>query len=304
MKNFLIKLFLVNLIGIFSLSPVCLAAVNLPWETTFNCPESNQTDWFNANPYSVNCDGLGVYGGWCAGPDEPPCTPPKMGEQITQEANYSGGGGGRGQRHWKGDDVNDCSGGLSLTLSQQTPELWMRWYMRYPEGLKWSNLISEKWFHFDLSTQNHIWEFHYYRVGIFASYAGGNDYESSVDKGWQYIMNGSTGDGRWHCYEGHIKMDTNSSDGIAQFWVDGELLVNNKTADLGTKGGWQQILMGSNNNKLDNGKFVPIDFDDFKIVDSSYTGWQYDAQGNEMIGPITSFSDITPPAAPSGVSVS
>lgn len=53
------------------------AAVDLPWSTTYNCPEWNQTQG------GLSCNGLQkALDGTCQG----------QGEQITQSANYPGGG--------------------------------------------------------------------------------------------------------------------------------------------------------------------------------------------------------------------
>ena len=102
------------------------AAVDLPWSTTYDCLEWDQSQG------SPSCDGLALGGGWtCEG----------LGEQITSDANYPNGAGGKGQRHWKGDGIdNVTSGGLSLAFQTPQKELWIRWYMRYEEGFKWSYL--------------------------------------------------------------------------------------------------------------------------------------------------------------------
>src|SRR3972149_10751908 len=87
---------------------IAMAAFTLPWTTTFNC-----ADWPNYSA-TLNCDGIGkgladsiTYGQttyW---------------EQVTADANYPGGGGGKGQRHWMGDgnypNTAPATGGMSWT---------------------------------------------------------------------------------------------------------------------------------------------------------------------------------------------
>ncbi len=59
-------------------------------------------------------------------------------EQITTEANHSSGGGSKGQRHWLGDGVNVNSGGTAVEFTTGQTEIWIRWYMRFQTGFKWS----------------------------------------------------------------------------------------------------------------------------------------------------------------------
>ena len=90
--------------GMFLLLPnIASAAINLPWSTTYNCP-----DWAQSNGlYNVNCDGLTGFGDWTCNNGDGTIRE----EQITAAANYPSGGGGKGQRHWLGDGVNNISGG-------------------------------------------------------------------------------------------------------------------------------------------------------------------------------------------------
>ena len=72
---------------------ISLAVVNLPWSSTYNCNE-----WKTSDGQNPNCDSLWEGGGWTC--DNGDGTYKE--EQITATANYSGGGGGKGQRHWLG----------------------------------------------------------------------------------------------------------------------------------------------------------------------------------------------------------
>ncbi len=69
----------------------------------------------------LNCDGLSQNGEWT--------TTNGSREEITSAANYSGGAGGSGQRHWIGDTMGGSggsgSGGLLVQFTSQ-PEVWIR----------------------------------------------------------------------------------------------------------------------------------------------------------------------------------
>src|SRR5688572_8689538 len=235
------------------------AAITLPWSTTYNCPEMVQgTAPWNAYP-AVLCDGIESYGGWTAN---------GQGEQITSAANNPTGGGGRGQRQWNCDGQNCNSGGTSVTFSSSKTELYIRWYMRYQLGYTWSGGqpgYDKVWY---LSTTdgggstipepagNNQWNFH-------ADASGGN--YLPVGSGWAASQGGSTGDGLFHCYEIHMKMNTSGqNNGVGQYWIDGVskgILTNINYG--GTA--WTGTLIGSNQNAPANGGNRAVDFDDIAI---------------------------------------
>lgn len=170
--------------------------VDLFWSTTYDCDEWTQSQ---GDP---NCDGLAFYGGWTCNGDE---------EQITSAANYPGGNGGKGQRHWVGDGVNQNSGGLKKEFSFVQSELWIRWYMRYESGFQWNPLGYDKWLYIDVGDNDAVIPQWYGsdKVNIHSAVYGndGQNHPSPEGNGWNTIMNGPTSDGQFHCYEIHIEMD-------------------------------------------------------------------------------------------------
>ena len=262
------------------------AAVDLPWSTTYNCPEWDQTQG------SPSCDGLQkALDGTCQG----------LGEQFTQSANYPGGGGGKGQRHWEGDGTNIQSGGTVLYFKAPQKELWIRWYMRYEKGFKWSTLSYDKWLYINTGAQSKdvIPEFHGSN-GISLIAQGTPDYYqvSTNNRGWQSIY-GSQSDGSWFCVELHIKMDTNGKDGIGRLWLNGELIASNTAVNWSggnttARQGWIRFIIGSNQKSPSNGRPMYLDFDDFYITNTRPSN--RDAHGNYFIGPIGSTSN--PPTEP------
>ena len=261
------------------------AAVDLPWSTTYNCPEWNQTQG------GLSCNGLQkALDGTCQG----------QGEQITQSANYPGGGGGKGQRHWQGDGTNSNSGGTLLNFNSPQKELWIRWYMRYEKGFKWSSLSYDKWLYINTGAQGKdcIPEF-YGSNGISVGAQGTpNPHQVFANKGWQAIY-GSQSDGSWFCVEIHIKMDTNGSNGIGRLWLNGELIASNTAVNWSggnstARQGWTRFLIGSNQKSPSNGRPMYVDFDDFYVTNTRPSN--RDAHGNYFIGPIGSGSN--PPTEP------
>ena len=240
------------------------SAVNLPWSTTYNCPE-----WTQSNGLSnVNCDGLAGHGGWVATDNSG-----SYEEQITSAANYPGGSGGRGQRNWKADGYDNNSGGLKINFNSPQSELWIRWYMRYELGFQWDPLLMNKILYLDPG-QIHavIPEFYGQEMNIAKSKSPNNQL-STGGQGWNAIMaNGGTdargnkmSDGQWHLYEIHIKMDTNGANGIAEFWVDNVQTLYYNNSDYGTAQGWSTVVFGSNQLWPANGKAMYVDFDDIVI---------------------------------------
>jgi hypothetical protein len=273
------------------LAPAAEAAVTLPWSTTYNCPDWTQSDW---SP--VGCDGLGVHGGWTC--DNGDGTVRE--EQITAAANYPGGVGGRGQRHWKGDGINNVSGGMRIVFESPQSELWIRWHMRYERDLEWNTLVQDKILYIDVGTHPFL-IFGYQWSDEVGFNADGNPYYSGTGKGWNTIMiNGTTdargnkmSDGQWHLYEIHIRMDTNGSNGVGEAWIDGIQRVSGQDMDFGGqagKAGWSVVAVGENNNRLTTTRCMYVDFDDFAIRTTGPIG---------PVGP----ADTTAPAAPSNLTV-
>jgi len=231
--------------------------------------------------------------------------------QTTAAANYPGGGGGYGMRSWKGDGSNVLSGPIKVEFPSPQKEFWVRWYERWENGARWSDGYPG----YTKSL--------YLRTGGWASsYAGfyGNGYRiynqgsvgvypSSSSGGWSTVYPGGVSDGSWHSYEVHMKMDTNSSDGIGRIWVDGKLVsnvtnVNWSNGDSASKNGVTWFDFQNNQASLANGRVIYVDTDDMVVYTS--TPPNRDASGNPYIGPIGGSgggggtpSDTTAPSVPS-----
>lgn len=262
---------------LFGLAKSSLAAVSLPWSTTFDC-----NDW--TQPNTMNCDGMYMYGSWT-------CLSGTAVDQINSTGNYSGGAGGKGHIYYLGNGNENNSGSIGVNLNTGVGEFWMRAYTKYSPLITWSNLMWQKWFYI---TGN--------GTAIIPELGGGggghtNDFNIGTNVnnfitgyGWNYF-----GDGNWHCVEVHIARNTATSspyNGVIQTWIDNVLVQDLSNANLGTSTTtWSTFHWGSNSNSLSSAGCLPVYYDDIAI---SSTG---------RIGPIETSPDITPPAAPSGLSV-
>ena len=277
--------------GLIVLAPqTATAVVNLPWSTTYNCPDWKQSD--GLYPPAINCDGLTGYGAWT--------TTDGREEQIGAAANYPSGAGGKGQRHWLGDPAANNSGGTKIEWISPQPEIWIRWYMRFQNGFEWNPQLGEyKILYVDVGTARHViigFRPNNDRLGIVVN---GNPFDSPDGSGWNTIMaNGGTdargnktSDGLWHLYEIHMKMDTNGADGIVEWWVDGARRLYRTDVNFRTHSGWSYMAIGENHAWSGNGPAAfYVDYDDIAIRTTGPIG---------PVGP----ADTLAPAAPSNLTV-
>ncbi|NTW27246.1 MAG: hypothetical protein HGA36_02910 [Candidatus Moranbacteria bacterium] len=313
MKTKILKLFFLLAI-FFALSNFARAAISFDsngrWETTFNCPE-----WIQNN--ALSCDSLDLFGSWFT-------TMENKGSQITASANNPLGVGG-GFRHWIGDYIqnavnisNDNSGPIGPEFPSPQQELWIRWYLRFEEGMAWDDATYTgtklyPYYHkllyiYSAGTTQVIPGFVISDNMALTAQATSNYYQVATPSGsgdWNRINGGNTGDGEFHLYEVHIKMDTNQTDGVGEFWIDGALVASNYAVDWSdgdafAKQGWEYIKIGNNQAWSHNNRAVYEDFDDIVIYNT--TPPNLDTNGNPFIGPI-GYGDMTPPSVPSNLSV-
>ncbi|MCJ7816956.1 MAG: hypothetical protein MUP55_03815 [Candidatus Aenigmarchaeota archaeon] len=285
------KLTAVIFITIFfiSVTPV-FAAVNLPWSTTFNCADwGGSAAGFDA---TLTCDGLERGGRWG--------TAGGTWDSITAAANYSGGAGGKGFRHWIGDGVNSQGSGIKITFPSSVDEFWLRWYMRYETGFNWQSISYQKVWYINIGHPNCVcWEpIGWNGTRLALLYNGANTPYGGA--GWDTWYAGGaigpsghrTSDGGWHYFEIHLKKEVAGGDGVYDYWFDGVLadhrtnvVFNSGGASVGV--GWDHMVI-DNNRYPSNGRDMYNDFDDLAV---STTG---------PIGPISTGPDTTPPTRSNG----
>jgi len=238
--------------------------ITLPWSTTYNCLEMVQgTAPWNLYPAPL-CDGIRSYGAW---------TSNGQGEQITSAANNPSGSGGRGQRQWDCDGNNCNSGSTIVSFASPQPELYIRWYMRYQAGYTWAAGAPQydKVLYIRDSTQtmNSIPEFYSNNWNMFSQVDSNH---MIANMGWAFTQGGSVGDGVFHCFEVHIKTDTNGGNGIGEFWFEGVQKGSITNINYGRTPGWVSVEIGENQNSPANGRNAYVDFDDIAISNTGRIG--------------------------------
>src|SRR5687767_13479403 len=78
------------------------------WETTFNCPDWNQSMGLTDGAVCSAGDGIAGHGDFAS-------TSGNV-DSITTAANNPSGGGGKGLRHIRGYGANNGGGGLKISL--------------------------------------------------------------------------------------------------------------------------------------------------------------------------------------------
>ena len=260
----------------FLLMPdLSIAGVDLPWSTTFNCGSTDPYWTTYSDP--MDCDGMEKGG-------NNSCSPGSIFESITSSANYPGGNGGKGLRNWKGNGVDNGSGGISLEFASPQPELYIRWNMRYQSGFTWSYPNYDKWLYMRTAAYpnggpSQIIPEWYGWDGIRVYIQVINSEVTCTGCGWDAVMkNGTvvnghrTSDGQWHEFEIHIKTDTNGRNGIIEFWVDGVKVISANNLNCGTPRGVYWMGLVSNQATPGNGKCMAVDWDDIAISNTGYIG--------------------------------
>lgn len=274
------------------------AAITFPWSSSFNC-----ADWNSTMGVQPNCDQLG----WTSGNTVLDGNV----SSITSLANNTSGGGGKGARFYVKDGHNINSSSLSWnflnggTVGPQK-ELWIRWYQRYQKGFSWNPLHYEKTLYIRTGASSIDVIPGFYEGYTLVAQGSPNYYQVNTSFGWNNIMGGPVSDGLFHCFEAHIKMDTNGTDGIGRLWIDGVLRASNTAVNWSNgnaiaKQGWKWFDFHNNQNAPANASGLIgqatayVDYDDMMIYNT--TPPNKDAQGNPFIGPI-GWNGTAPASAP------
>lgn len=267
------------ILAVFIVTPLSASAAdNFTISTTYDCTEQNQktSGW-------ISCDGLRK------GLDN--CNRAGNCEQITSEANYPNGLGGRGQRHWIGDGLNNGSGSIIYSFRSSSSEVWTRWYVRWQSGLQLgSNSSPHKVQYYNLRQCAGHSGGCYFAIG--SNYLrltnAGRNYTSDYSFGWFQLHGDASSKEAWHCFETMVRINTpGKSDGIAQWWIDGILrLARLDVYYAASPGNFTGFLLPSNGDFITGGTDKFEDIDDVEV---SNTG---------RIGCLANTQSDTPPAVP------
>jgi len=275
------KLAYMKLPGISLFTGLCLLALALPaaraqtvplvFQTTFNCPDWDQTMGLSDSAVCSNGDGIAGSGSWTSSNGSV--------DQITIAANNPAGGGGKGFRHWVGDGLNNGGGGIRVEWAP-IREMWLRYYIRFQTGFAWGNSINMKTIYVNQNTsQGGTFYF-----GLHQGFIGGHVTVDQTNGGnkhsnvtWSQMQGGSLGDGQFHCLEVHTKMNSvpGAADGIMEFWFDGTPIYRDSITHFSdvTNAGFIQTFVGSNHNDPQNsGQDAYVDFCDIAVSANGRVG--------------------------------
>jgi hypothetical protein len=264
------------------------------FKTTFDYSAecSQRGNLGNATCESVENDG--IYWDWGAN---------LVGGHATEAvsaANNPDGDGGLGFRSWVGDGTNVMTGEARIDFPSPQKELWIRWYQRYEAGFAWSGGEPHYDKTFYINTEGSL-AIHPQHAGngkwSLTIQGGGETYQATTNPAltWTDVF-GPTSDGLFHLFEVHIKLDTNSSDGVGQMWIDGNLVIDASGVDFSggssaSRDGITWMEFHANQNSPANGGPAYVDYDDIEMWDTMPPAT--DANGNPWIGPINDITSIS-----------
>jgi hypothetical protein len=234
------------------------------FQTTFDISEWRKTPGKAANDAQLApVDGISGNGGWD--------TRNGSLDQITTAANNPSGGGGRGFRHWIGDGVNNSGGGIRITFPA-TSEMWIRYYIRYQRGFGWGRTINHKQWHAQGRNGGFYFGLH---QGVIGGVNGGRSIHHSAVT-WTQMQGSWTGDGKFHCIELHVKMNSSgsSSDGVFEFWLNGVQIYSATNVHFSNSTGatWSSVFTSNHNDPQNGGVDAYVDYDDIAISTTGYIG--------------------------------
>lgn len=223
--------------------------------TTFDIPAWKQGR--GSDPAPAN-DPIRHHGDWTAR---------GQGDEITADANYPGGGGGKGFRHYRGEGINVLGGGIRIDMPKPLTEMWVRQCMRFSKGFAWIGGLPSY-------TKDHYWNVGGSNFLIFGHQGGAwglhtakgsVNIPSSVT--WADTEGGFVASGtRWNCFEYHVKQ--NGANGLVEMWVNGKLALE-RTLDLGSTP-WSYLAIGENQSNVAVGGYT--DYDDFAVSTTGRIG--------------------------------
>jgi hypothetical protein len=258
------------------MAPTAVFAVTLPFQTTFNCPESHGYSpvygpgWQNG----FNCDGM-------IRDLDYTCMPGELPSWISSDANMAAGDGGRGLKVYVGGpDRNNNSGGIAIPIDSPVQEFWIRLYMMYPLGMR-STIGGEQWGHKILwitgpDNRANILQPDPSGIQIWNQ---GQVSEQVLDTGWTWNQiwghatpgANLTADGQWHLWEMYIKYNSGANDGVQSVWIDNVLRLHQTGLNINTLGA-NLIRIHVNQAGVDGGVCVPIYFDDIAVSTTGRIG--------------------------------
>jgi hypothetical protein len=173
-------------------------------------------------------------------------------DQIIAAANYSGGAGGRGHRHFRGDGSNNNGGGLKIAWGSSLSNLSACSRIRYPTAFRWvtdrNPLYIKDWNlslvspYLIVGYQGGAWGFH---VSVGSSNYPANQRRSKGD--WVALMGGATGDNQFHEFAWYADVATTT----LKMWIDDTLVVHYRDVNFRGLTAFAPNMFTSNQREAD-----------------------------------------------------
>jgi len=305
MRNYISKLKIISIFLMIFSGTFCFAGISQVnaaitfgntgktglWECDFNlCPDETR---IGGSPSTLcgGTTGMTWYGNGV----------PSTQQSYYTSINSINGRTGKGIRIWKGSGEDNWTGGMNIQWPSIFDEFSIRMYMRWGAGEPLAQVDGgyNKTLYIMVGNTNYnIVDILSGMTRVTMTFPSRNIYSNSLASTQTFMA-----DHGWHCFEYYY----NFSSGTHRIWIDGVNAMD-ISGQITPALSWDHVAITSNNQAgfvVANGYDLSTDIDDIAIVNGSYTGWQYDAQGRKMIGLLTGGSpfDTTPPAAPTGVTV-
>ncbi|TAJ98444.1 MAG: hypothetical protein EPO39_18260 [Candidatus Manganitrophaceae bacterium] len=246
----------------------------LPYQNTFDCPEAT---------YSVPTLVCNFVPGQLA---QNPTGPAGHYSQITSDANFPLGAGGRGFRQWIGLVKNESSPGFDYDFyygvgGREEKELWIRFYIRYQPGFTFGTdgAFGHKIVYLSKSSSGTD-SVYFAFLGTQLVMTNGAAAAKSSGFGlwdfWNLSGRQTYSDGSWHCSEIHIRTESSlgAANGMTEWWIDNVLRVSGSGFNTGSAG-IPAFTFPSNNSASGTGDYIYLDIDDVAISKTGRIGCQY-----------------------------
>jgi hypothetical protein len=194
-------------------------------------------------------------------------------DEVTVAANFPGGAGGRGFRHYRDEGTNRNGGGMGISLPSTAREIWYSFRMRNAPGFQFEGGGNPHY------TKDLYWRSGGYLVvghqgGGFGFHVSGHDnYPGAIS--WNALYGGATADDSWHCLDYYHDMGS----GTARVWIDGMLVLDSTSIDYSGFEDFDGFLLGSNQSFVSGGNFY-TDYDDLRIDTGLVPGSRLGCRGS------------------------
>lgn len=179
-------------------------------------------------------------------------------DEVTTAANYPGGAGGRGFRHYRGNGSDNNGGGMMITLPTGMTEVWYSLRIRFSSGFQWvggtPHYTKDLYWH---TSSGYLVAGH--QGGGWGFDVGGHDNYGGTEN-WTTLYSSGTADGLWHCLDFYH----NIANSTARVWVDGVKVLDKSGVNYTGFSTFTHFQLGENQAIVNGGDYY-TDYDDLRI---------------------------------------